>query len=323
MRILVTGGAGFIGSHFVYLAHEAGHEVFVLDALTYAGSRANVDMGACQRFYRGRVERAGDVAKCLADSKPDAVVHLAAETHVTRSIRSPRAFMQTNALGTYVLLDQCTRYRDESAPRLRVINVSTDEVYGSLTPSELPWTSQAPHRPNNPYAASKAAADHLAGSYAHTYELDVITTHSSNNYGPRQHPEKLIPALIDRARRGLSMQIHGDGSHVRDWLHVDDHCSGLLSVLTAPSLRRGSTVNFSGQCERTNLQVAALVAESLSLSARVELVADRPGNDKRYAMTNDASEVLGWKPRSTLEDGIKETVNWYMDNEGYEAHYGK
>lgn len=322
MKILVTGGAGFIGSHFVRLAASQGHEVFVLDALTYAGSRANLDPGVLGGFLRGRVERYAHVAACLDCYRPDAVVHLAAETHVTRSLSSPKAFMASNAVGTYVLLDQCVKYRDRHAPHLRVVNVSTDEVYGSLGPEDDPWTESSPHAPNNPYSASKAAADHLARAYFHTYGLNVITTHSSNNYGPKQHPEKLIPTLARRVLDGKPLQLHGDGLHVRDWIHVEDHCDGLLKALNFG--KAGSVVNFSGGCERTNLQVAYAVSDRFPGVAGIEFIQDRAGNDRRYAMSNEAAARIGWSPGGALlEDRLAETVRWYLNNPNYHLCYGK
>lgn len=322
MRILVTGGAGFIGSHFVKCAARAGHVVAVLDALTYAGSRANLDVQACSMFYQGRVEVPGQVRKCLEAVKPDAVAHFAAETHVTRSINSPSAFMKTNAVGTYVLLDQCVKYRDGGATHLRVLNVSTDEVYGSLAEGEAPWTEDSPHAPNNPYAASKAAADHLSQAYFHTYGLQVITTHSSNNYGSHQHPEKLIPTLARQLLRRQPLTLHGDGQHIRDWIHVEDHCDGLLRTLVFG--KPGSTINFSGGNERTNLEVAQFLLDKFHrLDSGVKFTLDRPGNDRRYAMSHVGARRIGWTAFRQLEDHLPAVIQWYLDNPTYESRYGK
>lgn len=323
MKILCTGGFGFIGSHFVEAAERAGHEVSIIDSLTYAGRSKNL-----QEHGSSRVDicDAAAVRDRFAVFRPDAVVHLAAESHVGRSIDSRDEFLRTNVGGTLALLDAALEYyRDEDRdPAFRFLHVSTDEVYGSLGPREAPWTEASPYAPNNPYAASKAASDHLVRSYWRTFGLPTLVTHSSNNYGPRQHPEKLIPTLVRQVMAGGVMTLHGDGSNVRDWLHVDDHCEGLLAALQlgAP----GETYNFGGLCERSNLQIARLVSEALlgfETEPPVLLVDDRPGNDARYSTAvNRAQWRLKWRPGQQIERRLADTIDWYLKNPDYHLDYG-
>src|SRR5256885_12844557 len=311
--LLITGGAGFIGSNLVHyaLAHTADRLVIV-DKLTYAGSLLNLE-GALGNprvvFVQADIADEGAIARVFEDEKPDAVLNLAAETHVDRSIDSPRPFIDTNIVGTLVLLEAARRFKTA-----RFLHVSTDEVYGTLGADGL-FSEETPYAPNSPYAASKASADHLVRSYFHTYKMPVVITNCSNNYGPRQFPEKLIPLMVLNALEGRPLPIYGDGGNVRDWLHVDDHCAGLLLVLRKG--RPGEKYNIGGGNERTNLELVDRVCDILdavkpAASSRRTLktfVPDRPGHDRRYAI--DATRIrreLGWAPRHTFEDGLEATV---------------
>lgn len=334
MRLLVTGGLGFIGSHFVEIAEADGHRVEILDCLNYAGRTLNLP-GRVQGEEWHRVDICDRRLVCdhIARFNPCAIVHFAAESHVARSIECRDEFLRTNVMGTYTLLEAALwwwqtlqRRVGAHAPFFRFLHVSTDEVYGSLAADEAPWTEASPYAPNNPYAASKAASDHLVRAYHRTFGLPTITTHSSNNYGSRQHPEKLIPTLIGQLLRGHPMTLHGDGENVRDWLHVEDHCRGLLATLHYDHLGPGGEVfNFGGRCERANIQIARLVHEAIAPGSfpAIHLIQDRPGNDMRYASdVQKASTVLGWKPGAQIESRIAETVAWYMRNPDYEIDYG-
>ena len=329
--LLVTGGAGFIGSNFVrHALARTEARVVVLDALTYAGnleSLADVASHPRYEFVRADVADREAVRAAFARARPDAVVNFAAETHVDRSIDGPGAFVRTNLVGTYELLEASRAHAGEG---FRFLHVSTDEVYGTLGPDGL-FTETTPYAPNSPYAASKAGADHLVRAWGETYRLPVLITNCSNNYGPYQFPEKLVPLMILNALEGRPLPIYGDGGNVRDWLYVEDHCEGILLVLEKG--RPGGKYNIGGGNERTNLQVvgalcAALEAErpaaaNPALAARglrsyeelKTFVADRPGHDRRYAI--DASLVrreLGWQPRHAFERGLRETVRWYLAN---------
>lgn len=325
MRVLVTGGAGFIGSALVrHLVAVRGDEVCTVDRLTYAGNPANlasVDDRANHRFEALDICAAASMRNLVADFAPDALMHLAAESHVDRSIEGPAEFIQTNIVGTYTLLETVREYRASTRRECRFIHVSTDEVYGSLGAAGL-FTEASPHRPNSPYAASKAAADHLARAWCKTFDLPVIVTNCSNNYGPYQFPEKLIPLAILRALNGERVPVYGDGLQVRDWLHVEDHVRALATVLD--NGQAGRTYNIGGNCEKTNLDVVRTVLRAVasrqgsgadSLLGLIEFVADRPGHDRRYAIdsTRIAGE-LGWQPRVGFESGIGETVDWYQGN---------
>jgi len=336
--ILVTGGAGFIGANFVrHLIAHTKARVVVFDKLTYAGnleSLADVARDPRYAFVQGDIADREAVRAALRDHRPTAVVNFAAETHVDRSIDDPAAFVRTNVAGAFELLEAARhRLRAEPDPAFRFLHVSTDEVYGTLG-AEGAFSEATPYAPNSPYAASKAGADHLVRAYHETYKLPVLLTNCSNNYGPFQFPEKLIPLMILNAVEGKSLPIYGDGGNVRDWLYVEDHCEGIRLVLEkgAP----GAKYNIGGGNERTNLQVVdalcaaldaeleaaknpALVARGLSSYAGLKtFVPDRPGHDRRYAI--DASKIraeLGWTPRHAFESGLGETVRWYLANKAW------
>ena len=324
--IFVTGGAGFIGSAVVRrLVNDGYRRVVTIDALTYAGHRENladVEDAPNHRFVELDITDANGLRALYEEERPDAVLHLAAESHVDRSIDGPEAFVHTNVLGTQRLLDATRRHfaslDGEAREAFRFLQVSTDEVYGSLGP-EGAFTEESPYRPRSPYAASKAGADHLARAYGHTYGLPVLVTNCSNNYGPYQYPEKLIPLTILKALAGEAVPVYGDGSNVRDWLYVEDHVAGLLSVLDGG--RPGETYLIGGSSERTNLDVVhtvlgvlnELVPSDQDYRKLITLVTDRPGHDFRYAV--DASRVrseLGWAPSMAFEDGVRATVRWYL-----------
>jgi dTDP-glucose 4,6-dehydratase len=337
MKIVITGGAGFIGSNFVRLALEKGHSTLVLDLLTYAGHEttlSDLEKNPNFKFVKGDVADGKLVRRLFASHRPDAVVHFAAETHVDRSIDDPSGFVRTNVLGTFELLEAARRYREgmdqASQTRFRFIHVSTDEVYGALGADGF-FHEEDPYSPNSPYAATKAGADHLARSYYQTYGLPVLITNCSNNYGPYQFPEKLIPLMTLNAREGKELPIYGDGGQIRDWLHVEDHCEAILTVLDKG--KAGSKYLIGGRCEKNNLQVldsllAAVekiqpASENAALKAKgflrydqlKKFVKDRPGHDRRYAI--DPSKIeseLGWKPRRTFEEGLLQTVQWYLSN---------
>lgn len=329
-RILVTGGAGFIGSALVHqLIAESPHYVSVLDAMTYAAVPASLALVRDNMrfgFTQADIADTTIVGKLLRSFEPDAVVHLAAETHVDRSIDGPSAFVQTNVAGTVSLLQSILDWWREHNPTrraaFRFLHVSTDEVFGTLD-STGRFDETTPYDPRSPYAASKAASDHFVRAWGHTWGLPVIVTNCSNNYGPRQFPEKLVPLLILRALAGRSLPIYGDGAHVRDWLHVEDHARALQAIMEQG--RSGQTYTIGGDAERTTLQVAHAVcraldrraprADGLSHATGIETVADRPGHDRRYAL--DATrlrDALGWGPAVTFDQGIEATVAWYLDN---------
>ncbi len=330
MKVLVTGGAGFIGSAVVrHLLRGPDDSVVTVDKLTYAGnleSLAAVADSPRHRFLQADIGDAERMAAAFDEHRPDAVLHLAAESHVDRSIDGPRAFVSTNVVGTYTLLEAArahwTRLGGEARARFRFHHVSTDEVYGSLGPEGL-FTEDTPYRPNSPYSATKASSDHLVRAWHHTYGLPVVTSNCSNNYGPYQFPEKLIPLCLIRALRGDDLPVYGRGENVRDWLYVDDHARALETVLKTGV--PGETYNVGGSSEKTNLEVVtALCAllDELSPDARVgpratliRFVTDRPGHDLRYAI--DASRIrrtLGWQPQETFASGLRKTVQWYLEN---------
>lgn len=319
MKLIVTGAAGFIGSHFIEAAELAGHEVFAVDCLTYAGRSKNMRAGT---FFRADICDHVHIEALFERLQPDAIVHLAAESHVGRSIDCRDEFLRTNVLGTGTLLEVSLAYW-RAHPKFRFLHVSTDEVYGSLGASDPAWTEASPYAANNPYAASKAASDLLARSYFRTFGLPVLITHCGNNYGPRQHPEKLIPILARQAAAGEALSLHGDGMNVRDWIHVDDHCAGLLLVIERGVI--GETYNFGGECERTNRQIAELVTEAARPGGpkRICLTADRPGNDRRYASDISKARALGWAPGPQIEERIAATVQWYITNPQYDLDYGR
>lgn len=315
MRVLVTGGLGFIGSNFVrlLLAERPAWEVVNLDAVTYAGNPANLAEVAADpryRFVRGDIGDAAAVADALDGC--GAVVNFAAESHVDRSILSAEPFARTNVLGTLVLLEAA-----RGRPACRFVQVSTDEVYGSLGPRDPPFTERTPLDPTSPYAASKAAADHFALAFARTHGLDLVVTRCSNNFGPYQFPEKLIPLMITNATDGLPLPVYGDGLQVRDWMHVEDHCRGVLAALEQG--RAGEVYNFGGNAERTNLEIVRrIVAAMQAAPGLVTHVSDRPAHDRRYAMdATKARRDLGWAPRWSFEDGLADTVRWYREHEAW------
>jgi dTDP-glucose 4,6-dehydratase len=331
--ILVTGGAGFIGSNFILQRmEEQSTSVVNLDKLTYAGNLHNLDGIASDRRYKFIQGDIGDralVRQLLEAQHPWAIVHFAAESHVDRSIRGPEDFIRTNVDGTFALLEETRAYwsalSDDPRKSFRFLHVSTDEVYGSLGPDDPPFSESTPYAPNSPYAASKAASDHLVRAYHHTYGLPTLTTNCSNNYGRFQFPEKLIPLMILNARDGKALPVYGDGKNVRDWLYVADHCDAIATVLRRG--RPGDTYNIGGWNEKPNLEIVHTICDLVDEMAPragkprrdlITFVKDRPGHDRRYAM--DARKIereLGWKPKATFESGIRETVRWYLENEAW------
>ena len=331
--ILVTGGAGFIGSNFV-LDWLARHDepVLNLDALTYAGNMENLaslEGDARHVFVHGDIRDRALLDRLLAEYRPRALLHFAAESHVDRSIHGPAAFIRTNVEGSFTLLEAARTYwsglTDAEKAAFRFHHVSTDEVYGSLAPDAPAFTEEHLYRPNSPYSASKAASDHLVRAWFHTYGLPVLTTNCSNNYGPFHFPEKLIPLMIVNALAARPLPIYGDGLNVRDWLYVADHCSAIRTVLACG--RPGETYNVGGWNERTNRQIVEAICTLLDElrpdpagphRRLIQFVADRPGHDRRYAI--DARKIereLGWRPAESFESGIRKTVQWYLRNEAW------
>ncbi|KGM51024.1 spore coat protein [Lysobacter concretionis Ko07 = DSM 16239] len=326
---LVTGGAGFIGGNFVLDAVKQGIKVVNLDALTYAGNLdtlSGLEGHPDHLFVHGDIGDAALVARLLREHRPDAVINFAAESHVDRSIDGPAEFVQTNVVGTLSLLEQVRDYwKSLDGPQgeaFRFLHVSTDEVYGTLGETGK-FTETTPYAPNSPYSASKAASDHLVRAFHHTYGLPVLTTNCSNNYGPYQFPEKLIPLIIAKALAGEPLPIYGDGLNVRDWLFVSDHCSAIRRVLEAGGV--GEVYNVGGEAERTNIVVVETICRMLDerrpladggkRESLITYVTDRPGHDRRYAI--DASKLhgeLGWEPAVTFDEGMAKTVDWYLDN---------
>jgi len=343
--LLVTGGAGFIGANFVqyWARNYPGDKIVVLDALTYAGNQASLVPLASHpgfRFVHGDIRDRELVTKLLIDDKLDTIIHFAAESHVDRSILEPDAFIQTNVMGTYDLLETVRKVwleRDAAPSTHRFHHVSTDEVYGTLGPDDDAFTEETPYAPNSPYAASKAASDHLVRAYHHTYGLQVSTSNCSNNYGPYHFPEKLIPLMIVNALTGKPMPVYGDGSNIRDWLYVEDHCRGIDLVIKKG--RTGETYNIGGNHERNNIsivrEICSLIdrrfehdsglsriykesppASGKSTDSLISFVKDRPGHDWRYAI--DASKIeseLGYEPQEDFESGLARTLDWMLANE--------
>jgi dTDP-glucose 4,6-dehydratase len=350
--IIVTGGAGFIGSNFVlqWLAQESA-PVINLDCLTYAGNPANLASAQGHRryeFIHGDINDRELVAKLLRQHQPAAIIHFAAESHVDRSILGPEEFVRTNIHGTFSLLEEAKRYfndlPDTDQQRFRFLHVSTDEVYGSLGEADPAFCETTPYAPNSPYAASKAASDHLVRAWFHTYGLPTLTTNCSNNYGPFQFPEKLIPLMIHNALQGKGLPVYGDGQNVRDWVYVEDHCSAVRCVLH--NGRPGETYNIGGRSERRNLDVVRTICSVLDElrpgsphkphANLITYVTDRPGHDRRYSLSCAKLEALGWKALTRFEEGLARTVDWYRNNEWwwepirsgtyrdyYELHYGR
>ena len=330
-RILVTGGAGFIGSNFVLQRmRDDSASIVNLDKLTYAGNLRNLESISTRpgyEFVHGDIADRNIVGQLLNKHRPAAIVHFAAESHVDRSIRGPGDFIQTNINGTFALLEETRAYwmglPESEARQFRFLHVSTDEVYGSLGPNDPPFSEMTPYAPNSPYAASKAASDHLVRAYHHTYGLPTLTTNCSNNYGPFQFPEKLIPLMILNARDGKPLPVYGDGKNVRDWLFVNDHCEAIATVLQRG--KPGETYNIGGWNEKANIEIVQTICDLVDeISPRagrsrrelITFVKDRPGHDRRYAMNAEKIErELGWKPKETLETGLRRTVRWYLENE--------
>ena len=331
--LLVTGGAGFIGANFVVSTLEAtGEPIVNLDKLTYAGNPRNLDAvreDARHRFVQGDICERERVRNLLATHRPRAIVHFAAESHVDRSIAGPAEFVQTNVVGTWALLEEARAYWEARGrdAGFRFLHISTDEVYGSLGPDDPAFTEETPYAPNSPYAASKAAADHLVRAYYHTYGLPTLTTNCSNNYGPRQFPEKLIPLVIRNALAGEPLPVYGDGRNVRDWLYVADHCEAVRLVLEKGQV--GETYNIGGENEQANIDVVRTICALLdrlrpppagSYAELIRHVTDRLGHDRRYAMNiAKIRRELGWRPRESFESGLEKTVRWYLDN--LERHF--
>lgn len=330
MRLLITGGAGFIGSAVVRLAVSQGRQVINVDKLTYSGNRANLE------GIEGRPDYAFEqvdicdgpaLAEVFARHRPEALLHLAAESHVDRSIDGPMAFIETNVSGTACLLETARRYLSDCEPAVRqgfvFHHVSTDEVFGDLGP-EGRFDEETPYQPSSPYSASKAASDMLVRAWGRTFGLPFVITNCSNNYGPRQFPEKLIPVAVLAALEGRPIPVYGQGLNVRDWLHVEDHAEALLAVLDRG--RRGETFCIGGEAERSNIELVRLICAAMDElrpdgaphERLIEFVTDRPGHDRRYAI--DCGKIereIGWRPRTRLEDGLRATVKWYLDNEAW------
>ncbi|HUV27726.1 MAG TPA: dTDP-glucose 4,6-dehydratase [Anaerolineales bacterium] len=339
-NVLVTGGAGFIGSNFIrfLLNEEPDVKIVNLDALTYAGSLENLrDLPDPSRyqFIHGSINDRSLIDQLLRKQEIDTIVHFAAETHVDRSILGPAQFVETNVVGTFILLEAArTTWLDEikrSPEEVRFHHISTDEVFGSLEPDDPPFSENTSYAPNSPYAASKAASDHLVRSYGHTYGLPYSITNCSNNYGPYQFPEKLIPLMISNAFNGLPLPIYGDGKQIRDWLYVEDHCEAIRDVIKIG--KSGETYIVGGNTQPTNLKVINTLCEILDEclpqseysphESLIEYVVDRPGHDRRYAM--DITKInndLGWSPRQSLSEGLLKTVEWYLDHQDWIAAIG-
>lgn len=335
--ILVTGGAGFIGANFVlqWLEHEDATVVNV-DKLTYAGNLESLREVADHPrhiFVRADIGDAEAISAILEQHRPRAIVNFAAESHVDRSIHGPRDFIHTNITGTFELLESARAYLggldDKERGAFRFLHVSTDEVYGSLSPADPPFSEMNRYEPNSPYSASKAASDHLVRAYHHTYGLPVLTTNCSNNYGPLQFPEKLIPLMIVNALAGEKLPVYGDGMQVRDWLYVRDHCAAIRRVLAAGTV--GEVYNIGGWNEKPNIEIVHTICDLLdeirprtdgaSYRCQIQSVTDRPGHDRRYAI--DARKIereLGWKPAETFETGIRKTIDWYLNNQSWIDH---
>ena len=333
VKILVAGGAGFIGSNFILgllNGNRSPERLINLDKLTYAGNPQNLEEVRDRpgyHFVQGDIGDQDLISQILRDHQPEAVVNFAAETHVDRSIDSSEPFFATNVHGTFHLLENVRRYWTSLAPAraaaFRFLHISTDEVYGSLAPEDPAFRETTPFAPNSPYAASKASSDHLVRAWHHTYGLPVLTVNCSNNYGPRQFPEKLIPLIILNALEGKPLPVYGDGQNVRDWLFVADHCAAIQAVLEKG--RAGETYNIGGRCEVKNVdlvrRLCALLdrlapsGKGVSYDSLISFVKDRPGHDRRYAI--DCSKIqkeLGWKPAETLDSGLEKTVRWYLEN---------
>jgi dTDP-glucose 4,6-dehydratase len=314
MKILVTGGAGFIGGHFIRMFAKD-HKIACIDSMTYAANKVDAE----HDFYLIDICDNNMVAKVVGDFRPDWIINFAAETHVDRSIDAPATFVETNVVGTFNLLEVVRHYWDEGHRPCKFLQVSTDEVYGSLGPTGK-FTETTRYAPNSPYSAAKAAADHFVRAYFKTYGLPVLTTNCSNNYGPFQFPEKLIPLMICNALNGKDLPIYGDGRQVRDWLFVEDHCRAIELVLREGKL--GEVYNVGGNCEMENIAIVEMIKDMVG-QGNIAYVADRPGHDKRYAV--DCSKIeneLGWKPVESFETGLEYTVDWFKDNQDWVKRMG-
>lgn len=326
-NIVVTGGAGFIGANFIryYLANYPGVNIVNLDSLTYAGSLKNLEnLPDPQRYHfiHGDITDAELVAKLLRDYQVDTIVHFAAESHVDRSIHGPAAFVQTNVVGTFVLLEAARQYwlneKKLNASQCRFHHISTDEVYGTLSKTDPAFTETTPYAPNSPYSASKASSDHLVRAYFHTYQLPVTMSNCSNNYGPYQHPEKFIPTVIRSCLEWKSIPVYGDGSNIRDWLYVDDHCKGIADILAKGKI--GESYNLGGEHEIDNLSLVKQICKTLDklhpkekpYTSLITFVTDRPGHDWRYAIDiSKVSRELSWHPTESFENGLEKTIVFY------------
>jgi len=330
-NILVTGAAGFIGSNFVrhMLTHDPELSIVTLDALTYAGSLSNLEnlpAPGRHNFIHGDICDRETVDKALTDHTIDTIVHFAAESHVDRSIDAPDAFVKTNVFGTFTLLEAARNYNIDviGSEKLLFHHVSTDEVHGDLAPNEDAWTEESPYLPNSPYAASKAASDHLVRSYGRTYGLPYIITNCSNNYGPWQFPEKLIPLTVFNALEGREIPVYGDGGQIRDWLYVEDHCEAIRLAITQG--RPGETYHIGGDNQTSNIDLVTAICriidtirpEGAPHTDLIRYVADRPGHDRRYAIdTGKIRSELGWKAKMTLDKGLEKTIAWYLANKNW------
>ena len=330
-NILVTGGAGFIGSNFIHhlLGAEPGVKITNLDALTYAGSLENLKNlpdPARHIFVEGDIRDQDTINDLMRQHSIDTVVHFAAESHVDRSILGPELFLQTNVMGTFTLLEAARKFWLEEktfpADKVHFHHVSTDEVFGSLGPDDPAFSETTPYSPNSPYSASKAGSDHIVRAYAHTYNLPITITNCSNNYGPRHFPEKLFPLVILNALAGKDLPVYGDGQQIRDWLFVEDHCEAIWLVIKRGI--PGETYNIGGNNQPTNLSIVQTICDLLDelhpdqhtpRRSLIKFVTDRPGHDRRYAINIDKiNKTLGWRPRHSLEDGLRETIQWYLAN---------
>ncbi|MCH8474844.1 MAG: dTDP-glucose 4,6-dehydratase [Opitutales bacterium] len=337
MKFLITGGSGFIGSNFIHhlFAQDevAIEEIINVDILSYAGNPENLsfyEKNPRYCFYHTDIGQTEDIVQILDHHQPDGVFNFAAESHVDRSIDSPEPFFRTNVIGTLRLLEAFRAYHRKQSPErqkeLRFLHISTDEVYGSLSPNDPAFTEETPFAPNSPYAASKASSDHIIRAAHHTYGLPVLTTNCSNNYGPYQFPEKLIPLMILNALEGKPLPIYGDGQNIRDWLYVEDHCRALRQVWQRGQV--GETYNIGGKNEKTNIEIVDTICDLLDQKAPSSIghrhqelktfVADRPGHDRRYAVdTSKIQRELGWSPRETFTSGIEKTIQWYLEHRSW------
>ena len=319
-NLLITGGAGFIGSNFVryWIESYPKDKIIVLDALTYAGNLENLESvadNANYRFVKGDIRDFELVTRLLDENNVDTVVHFAAESHVDRSILGPQVFIGTNVQGTFILLESVRKCWEKSFDNKRFIHISTDEVYGSLDFDDPAFTQETQYKPNSPYSASKTASDHFVRAYYHTYGVPTLTTHCSNNYGPYQFPEKLIPLMIFKALRDEKLPVYGDGKNIRDWIHVLDHCKAIDTVINKGKI--GEVYNIGGNTEKQNIEIVGMILEKLNKPKDlIQFVKDRPGHDRRYAINiSKIKRQLGWTPEYDFEKGLEDTIKWYLEND--------